>query len=231
MKRANVGLEFCGISQALDTYDVQGRYTFYIFVNTSIRGPFMPNYMAHLVAWTTFFQRMLNSNTKLVGVSINCHCGNECLDALSPLQNIHVQSFLLATDSVGLAIIRPALQCFDAKIDAVDHGEVAISRLILKEGYNIASMDKFWFGHNFSDVRSTKKMCGSVAKTNAFNGDMQYQDAYFGMTHNPFESVFIKTNRGVRAGHSLYTRWSDVTSERKECGSLEEIECAARDIE
>mmetsp|Transcript_12969 Transcript_12969/g.55349 ORF Transcript_12969/g.55349 Transcript_12969/m.55349 type:complete len:385 (-) Transcript_12969:1793-2947(-) len=233
LKRPNIGFEFCGVSEALEIFE--GRY--FIILNSSVRGPFLPSYFPVKVPWTEAVHKMLSNTVKLSGVSINCHCCSydqadckvACSDADS-LYNLHVQSFFLVTDATGLEIIRPALACHNSKVDAIERGEIMFTRLILEAGFNIASMSKFWYGHDFRNLTSTASMCAAVAMFSPkTNGDTQYAKSYFAMDHHPYEDMFIKTNRGEFPAHQLYTRWSQKTNSRLSCYSEEEIPCAARE--
>ena len=232
LSRENQGLEFCGIAEALRLYN-RGQFTHFIFLNSSIRGPFLPNYLSR-VSWANLFLDMLTDKLKLVGISINCFCceagqlgcDRSCTDP-EGLKYVHLQSFFLATDTVGLDLIYPSLKCFESKQAAIDHGELAISLRVREAGFNIASMDKFWFEHDFTDVQLTAELCTAVAHvTPTYNGDTQFPRAYFGMDHGPYESVFIKTNRGEAVAHQLYSRWSDRTEDRARCAGGVESDCS-----
>ena len=232
LKRPNEGLEFCGVAEALKAFP--GGYKYFFMLNSSVRGPFLPNYMPVKVPWTTSVYQMLNDKVKLSGVSINCECcargqaecNRACYDE-DGLKHVHVQSFFLVTDQVGLEIIRPALGCHSTKVDAIYQGEVNISSRILAAGYNIASMDKFWYGHDFTNATATETLCTAVSRGGAHNGDTQYAQSYFGMDHNPYENMFVKVNRGEFPAYQLYTRWSQKTDSRPPCYSEEEVTCAA----
>jgi hypothetical protein len=76
------------------------RYKHFVWLNSSVRGPFFPAYMRGKMHWTRPFTERLRGDVKLVGPSISC--GGAYNVAPTP----HVQSYLVATDSVGLAILR-----------------------------------------------------------------------------------------------------------------------------
>jgi len=48
--------------------------------------------------------------------------------------------------------------------DAIAHGELGASNRILAAGYNIASMDTFWYGHDFTNFKLTLEMCVAIGK-------------------------------------------------------------------
>jgi hypothetical protein len=61
-------------------------YTFFVMMNSSVRGPFLPNFWPKDRPWTEALTGLLNAEVKLVGPTINCGGG------------AHIQSTVLATD-------------------------------------------------------------------------------------------------------------------------------------
>ncbi|CAL5224080.1 g6706 [Coccomyxa viridis] len=47
-------------------------YKYYLFMNTSVRGPFLPSYLPATTHWTELFTSRINSKVKLVGSTISC---------------------------------------------------------------------------------------------------------------------------------------------------------------
>ena len=176
-------MEFCGIKEVLARKGV--RYKYFIFLNASVRGPFLPQYMRQR-SWIQILTSCITTTEKLCGITINC---------LRRYNLLHLQSFLLTTDVAGLRVVRPLLQCHETKNDAIAHGEIAFSQAILKAGYNLASMMTYWSNHDFRNITSTMRKC----KANPFvwAGDVMLPKRYFGMYPNPFELMFVKTNRGL----------------------------------
>ena len=75
------------------------RYPFIIFLNSSVRGPFLPAYMQNSVPWTHVFTSKITEEVRLVGSTINCGRAYESLPVA------HVQSYAMATDQAGLQIL------------------------------------------------------------------------------------------------------------------------------
>jgi len=83
-----------------------------------------------------------------------------------------------------------------------------------------------WYDHDFANTSLTQEKCTAVARTaSKYNGDTQFADAYFGMNHHPFESIFVKVNREEFDAYKLHTRWSDSSRERSRCVERE-LECS-----
>ena len=99
--RPNRGLEFCGVKQVLDSLGVllsgASRFAFFVFINSSVRGPFVPTYSVLLrMSWVSALTSLLSESTRLVGISFNC-CDWPPTNCPS-YDSVHLQSFVLATD-------------------------------------------------------------------------------------------------------------------------------------
>ena len=69
MLRDNVGYDFGGWSDALLNDQLYLKYEYFIFVNSSVIGPFIPSYYQE--KWTTIYINGLQENIKLFGSTIN----------------------------------------------------------------------------------------------------------------------------------------------------------------
>ena len=192
--RENVGFEFCGVAEVLTMLASRRRLTFafFIFLNSSVRGPFYPVFLPRFT-WTHGLIHPLSADVKLSGISIGC--GRPGF--------IHLQSFLLATDCVGLRVISPFVKCAATKRDAIFGSEFPISRSVLGAGYNLASTMRFWYGHNFRHVASTLKKCRQITSQ---RGDVMFPGKYLaeGVDPNPIELMFVKFNRGNMRSTTIY---------------------------
>jgi hypothetical protein len=97
LPKENDCMDFGGWRYALDRLPWRnGTYGHFVFMNSSVRGPFLPTYMPRSIHWTTLFTRYITDPSlgpgpvKLVGTTINCY--------YAP----HVQSMLWVTDLVLL---------------------------------------------------------------------------------------------------------------------------------
>ena len=93
-------------------------FKYFVWLNSSVRGPFLPAYHPAGLHWTTAFVRKLRGDVKLVGSTINCG-GAYALSAQQP----HIQSYAVATDQVrrqdrlvGVAPWRHLWQCSPAGV-------------------------------------------------------------------------------------------------------------------
>lgn len=72
------------------------RYRFFVWVNSSVRGPFLPAYLHGAMHWTEALTRKITESVKLVGATINCGGGY-----FHPDPQPHVQSYAVAMDTVS----------------------------------------------------------------------------------------------------------------------------------
>lgn len=68
-------------------------FEYFLLINSSVRGPFLPTYLPSEVHWTQIFTSKLTADTKLVGSTINCG-GAYTISEMQP----HIQSYALALD-------------------------------------------------------------------------------------------------------------------------------------
>ena len=152
-------------------------YKYFIFMNASIRGPFFTAYFhAAAMWWFTVFTQLINDEVKLVGPTINCE------------QKPHVQSYLLVTDQVGLGILTDkssgVLNCKKDYTDAVVNGEIGASQILLKANYQIASLQIKYQGVDFRKVEN--RNCNQRVSPIFVDRSVD------GITHDPYELVFVK---------------------------------------
>ncbi|DBA99576.1 TPA: hypothetical protein ACH3X3_012154 [Trebouxia sp. C0006] len=162
------------------------KYKYFIMMNSSTRGPFVPAYHRQ-TAWSRIFTDKLNDEVKLVGSTISCEGAPWGGDAESPWrQNPHVQSYVLATDQVGLQILQQDGQvfaCFDNLHDTIYFAELGSSLAVLKAGYNIDSLMMRYQGVDWRDKANWK--CNAGFSPYAENH-------YDGLSIEPLEAVFVK---------------------------------------
>ena len=187
------------------------KYKYFIFMNSSIRGPFFPPYFLQLVLqnklnnyyWYSIFTRKLNEQVKLVGPTISCETVP------------HVQTYLFATDFVGLKILlQPGRHgatsdegifgCYPTKDHATINSELPSSNRILGAGYGIDSLLTKYQRVNFSSP--TNLWCNQNKNP--------YKDKLFdGTSLEPYEVVFVKYNDlpflvEARDKAKLYQKWA-----------------------
>ena len=170
-------------------------YSFFIVLNSSIRGPFLPKYWPRERDWFEGVASLLRGDVKLVGLAINCPDG-------AGRKIPHVMSMLLCFDEEAraLAVRHGIFECAaDYKTAVRREGD--LSRLILEAGFNIDSaiqLRRARLARGFRRNGQTKL----VRLTNGFKGcegvelDIFYKpEWYSGMNPSPMEFMFLKMNR------------------------------------
>ncbi|KAF3928272.1 hypothetical protein AA313_de0208448 [Arthrobotrys entomopaga] len=161
-------------------------YKKFIFLNASIRGPFMPTWSRE--CWSDAYLAKVTPETKLVGMTFNC---------IPKWGKRHVQSMILATDRAGLDALLPIFStCFAGHSEAV-YGESNTTQAIFDAGYKVMAMMTA-----FSSEENYAQTCK--------NGDILKQDGYFGGNLHPYETIFQKANRNMGQDTLAHlTEWTD----------------------
>ncbi|EKD13546.1 hypothetical protein MBM_08264 [Drepanopeziza brunnea f. sp. 'multigermtubi' MB_m1] len=166
-------------------------YHKFILMNASIRGPFVPHWSKE--CWTDAYLSKLSDKVKLVGSTINCMGGG----------SQHIQSMIYATDRIGLDIIllpEGIGECFPSLQSAMN-AEIRTTPLVKSKGYHIDVM----LANFQSEPDYAYENC-------TVNGEFLYDGAYYGFSVHPFETIFIKTNRGISPKLiDQHTEWVDAS--------------------
>ena len=181
--RDNIGFDFGGWSHGLLHENAYTHYDRFIFVNSSVMGPFLTDKNKK---WTDIYLDELKDNIKLFGSTINT-----CND---PLHKSHIQSYIFAMDRTTLEYL---IQCEIFSLsnlaknmnEAIWNKEVLMSRKIIEKGWNIGSHMKQYKGIDFTF--SNKKPHEYDIK---FLADILYSNTR-NILWNEYDLVFIKGNR------------------------------------
>eukprot|EP00884_Botryococcus_braunii_P001513 jgi/Botrbrau1/11362/Bobra.0038s0111.2 len=186
-------------------------YKYFIFMNSSIRGPFLPSYWPISVHWSRIFVSRLTDDVKLVGSTISCETAYLKGDSSQKSKHHpHVQSYIAATDQEGLKVLRDqgnVFQCYDDIWDTIWHSEVGSSGAILEAGYKIDCLMLRYQGTNWTDTKNWDCNAG-------LNPYAEF--SYDGTALNPFEVLFIKVKSFTLDGQwsapkqaLKYAQWMD----------------------
>ncbi len=177
IRKKNIGFDFGAWGHYIHSIPYNN-YDYFIFINTSVRGPFIPRWCSKkMYNWVDLMISNLDDKIKLVGSTINY--------AFNP----HVQSMAWATDKIGLKllidnqILVPNLELTNIRLVIINH-EVKMSKVILDSGYDI-------YGFQLSEEVNQNQHYSNIK----IHDDIHYENKYYGLTINPFEVMFVKTNR------------------------------------
>ncbi|KAL6766934.1 hypothetical protein ACKKBG_A37960 [Auxenochlorella protothecoides x Auxenochlorella symbiontica] len=181
------------------------RYRYVLFLNSSVRGPFLPPYWPRALHWTEVLTSRLTDQVKLVGSTISCEgTWKDGVLTGEKRQNPHIQSYVVAMDQVSLNVLRSdasALQCYEAYHDAVWYAEMGSSAAILRAGFNIDSLMLRYQGVDWRDTNNWG--CNA-----ALNPYAEYM--YDGINLSPFEVMFVKMKE-----YLLEANWTTATEIKK----------------
>ena len=180
IKQSPEGRDFAGYAHALENVDIN-KYDKFIFLNDTCCGPFLPRYISKDANWAELFSSRLSDKVKLVGPTRNETAWREPAP--------HIQSYAFATDKVGLKlliekeifIIKNGQEHYhtffskQGRTEFIRRFEVGMSKVIMEQGYGIEPLV-------LCDLKGLN--------SGATYGDNQYH----GITHNPLETIFIKSN-------------------------------------
>jgi hypothetical protein len=192
VNRENKGLDFGGWSYVLLKDNLYLKYDYFIFVNDSCTGPFLPVYVKD--RWTDIIINQLDDKVKIVGATINHHYGKP-----------HVQSYFFCLDKISLNIAISNVifsekiintECNDLATKwqiIIDH-EIKLSLVIIDSGYKIKSFMKAFENIDFSSKKGINmfKINSGIVKD-----DMTHNNLYFGISIHPYEVMFFKSNRKI----------------------------------
>jgi len=182
LTRDNIGYDFGGWSDALLTNDLYKKYDKFIFVNSSVIGPFIPSYSK--VKWTDIYLNGLQNNVKLFGSTINA-----CDD---PINKSHVQSYIFAMNKETLQYlihckIFSMIDYSKTLYETVWNREVLMSRKIIEKKWNIGSLLPLYKNVDFTCIKPENKH-------KFFKNDImkaEHKDVLW----NVYDLVFVKGNR------------------------------------
>ena len=194
IRRSNTCYDLGAIGEVLraDDQELVKKYNRFIFMNASVRGPFIPLWTD--ACWTDIFLNKLTENVKLVGTTFNCW-------------GQHIQSMVLATDLTGVKILLKGNEtdtsaetdplykdwwgnpnslvgltgCYDNKFKAVS-AEMSVTHLIKKAGYNVTVLMAA-----FRSDPDYEEHC---------KDNFEAQNKYNLANVAPYEIVFIKARPG-----------------------------------
>lgn len=191
IQRENTGFDFQGYY--IGILSLKKNYDYYIFINSSVRGPFMPPYMTSSMTW---YQPMINllrinNKTKLVGPTINIQSPSDTLKITRHCP--HVQSYCFTIDNECLNYLMTSnlfRKYYSNKYDVIANQEIGMSTLVLQHGWNINCLipeyQKIdYHDHNFSD--SSSKIID----------DILWRKNALGRIVHPYETIFFKIERDI----------------------------------
>lgn len=199
----NKNYDFGGVAEFYKSRKFIG-FDAFIFINSSVRGPFLPNYMTQ--NWDEIFTSRLSKYVGIVGSSINLLPVESSQSNYFKLKfklsepYIHVQTtaYALSLDAYQLLSNKNFFSINDSldKEELINRYEILLSQILLHNNYAISSILPTY--ENFSLANRDVE----INKT-AIYGDSLYKNAFYGRSLSPFEALFVKTNRNMISERDL----------------------------
>jgi hypothetical protein len=161
----------------------QDDYDYYIFINSTCRGPFLANYIK--TNWVETIISQFDSDIKLVG---------PILEVASDTDKPFIHAYMWACTREAMEIIRK-IDDWDPNCDkdhAVRGAERQITLQVLNSGYNVKS---FLAAHKGIDWRN-KKYWKHALWCKSYS-DPEIPNNYFGTNPHPLEIMFVKNIRPI----------------------------------
>jgi len=189
-KRENLGCDFGGWSEGLLHNHLYKNYETFIFANSSVFGPFLPD--DYEGKWTDMYLNGLKKdNIHLFGSTIN-NAGVEMI--VNPYIHSHIQSYIFSMNKETVEYLMEiqilSITNYSKDIwDAIFNKEILMSRKIIEKGWNIGSLQKLYEGVDF-----TFQTKPAEHYPFHFLGDVTF-DNDGGKLWEKTELIFVKGNR------------------------------------
>jgi hypothetical protein len=195
--RKNEDYDFGAYNDALETININ-KYNYYFFINTSVRGPFIPTYVN--IKWYEPFINLLIDDIKLVGTSINIldKDTNESnafynkTNFVKPYTHVQTQMFAMTRECLEFLMFSKLFSNNDYNnwSEFIAMKEILMSQLVLKNNWNISCIIPEYQNIDY-------RLLNNDLNFSSNHGDPNFTNATFGRTVHPYESIFIKINRDL----------------------------------
>ncbi|MDA9091428.1 rhamnan synthesis F family protein [Porticoccaceae bacterium] len=174
---------------SLDVYDL------YIFINSSVRGPFLPDFVE--TDWTDLFFNKIQEGFGLVGITMNELPANSKYSApyfperveAENLSHIQTTVYALSKEALNYLVNTGfyAEKEFLSKNEVVANYEVGLTKILKSGGFRIVSL-----------IRPPSAFAkGYQNNFSSDSGDILSLNGYYCRTLSPYELLFVKVNRGL----------------------------------
>ena len=198
----NQNFDYGGYAQAIKDLKFETNYAHFIFVNSSVRGPFLPAYSQKI--WASNLFELYSENIGIVGTAISLTPSHHAISKMYHEKYGYAErnkNILAHVQSTCYVLSRPVLCSlinegfYDvseslSKDETVRDYEMRLSQNLLGRGLNLKCMLP---EYNKPDYRSLSHEINPSAR----EGDSGFENSYFGRTVHPYEAMFIKTSRNT----------------------------------
>ena len=216
----NINLDYGGFSSALNSITTLEDYETFIFINCSVRGPFLPEYFGG--DWTEVFTRHLTEDVHLVGTGFSRAPEDSRLITHLP-RGVYAPPYD-TLQTTAYAMSRQALQYLLesgfykndttwTKDETIAMYEIRLSLEIRAQGWKIRCLLPTYGAGD-----------GAALNLSARGGDPHQRRAFFSRTLSPLELVFIKTGRNMLSERELASHTYTALLAHRRTGALPWVE-------
>ncbi|KIZ07406.1 hypothetical protein MNEG_0542 [Monoraphidium neglectum] len=207
LRSDNVGMDLGAHNATLEYFSylrLLGRYKYFVFLNSSVKGPFYPPWVPPGWHWTHAYLARMGREVHAVGSSLVCLPE---ADAGGPGPRLESWAFALDQDGLGAAleagvfVTRTCKLCTDGDQGIVVGGEYRLTQAQFEEGYNVATlMARYAPGTDWRDEANWG--CND-------NVHPSRAGTYGGISFHPYETVFVKSSWHVADPYTKrYSQWA-----------------------
>ena len=188
--------DFGGYAHVINAGLDLGSYEHIFFINSSVRGPFLPAYSGR--SWAHLFLEQMQEDVGMVGTSI-CTIKADFRHSLNYQARFGGTPPYSHVQTMAYALRRPVLEKLieqgfygeerDAtKTLAIENYEIHLSQSVLQLGWNLRSLLPELNAIDYRLPHTNPNPSSTIGDPNEVLG-------YFGRSVHPYEVVFVKTNR------------------------------------
>lgn len=193
-KRSDFGGYAQSINEGLDF----SPYDNIFFINSSVRGPFVPPHYSE--PWFESFLEQMHGDIGMVGSSI-CTLKQDFRHSINyqaryggnpPYSHVQTMAYVLRKE-VLTQLIADGFYREDrdaTKTLAIEDYEIHLSQLVLKLGWNLRCLLPEFNGIDYRLPHTNQNPTSTIGDPNEVLG-------YFGRSAHPYETIFVKTNRDL----------------------------------
>ncbi|KAI8466619.1 MAG: hypothetical protein J3K34DRAFT_524403 [Monoraphidium minutum] len=207
LRSDNVGMDLGAHNATLEYFSYHrrlGHYKYFIFLNSSVKGPFFPAWVPPGWHWSHAFLGLMGPEVHAVGSSLVCLPE---ADAGGPGPRLESWAFALDQDGLGVAleagvfVTRTCKLCTDAEAGIVVGGEYRLTAAQLDAGFNVATLMSRY-------APSTDWRDGANWGCND-NVHPSRSGTYGGISFHPYETIFVKSSWHVADPYTKrYSQWA-----------------------
>jgi hypothetical protein len=195
----NKNNDYGGYCEAMQVFgDEILAYDYVYFVNSSVRGPFLPPICNQ--HWQDIFKSKLSEDVGLVGTTINILSSRSYhserfkrkYGGTEPFSHVQTMAYAMTRRTLTFLCEQGFYTASDvlSKEEVIDEYELRLSQLILRNGWNITSLLPEYADLDYREPHRN-------INPSASSGDPNDPLCYFGRSPHPFEVMFAKANRNI----------------------------------